>query len=397
MQTLLVLAAGPLQIPAIETARRMGLRVVAADGDPAAPGLALADVAHTLDIRSPEGCLELARQEQVDGVIQICSEVSLFALGRINDTLGLRGLSEAAARRALNKDVMRQVLNDAGVRVPAFITARGLSEDEVAVAAAKVGYPLVVKPTRCSGSRGVTKVEAPGAGLLSAYRQAVSESADGVAMLEQFVDGNEFSIEVLTLGQEPRVLAVTDKITTGPPHFVEMGHTQPSREAPEALAALELEVCRAARALGIRDSAVHAEARLGPDGPVIMEVGPRMGGDYITTELTPRSTGVDMVEATIRLALGQTPDLTPRPQPRGVAIRYLRATPGRVSRIAGAAEAAAMPGVKIVDVYPQPGQEIGEVVNSLTRHGHVIAEGAGAAEAAANAEAARDAISISIF
>ena len=391
-KTLLVLAAGPLQLPAIHAARRMGLRVVAADGDPSAPGLALADAAHIFDIRDPAACLAIARQEKIHGAIQICCEASLFAMGRINDTLGLSGLCEEAARRSLNKDQMRGTLAEAGVAVPAFVTGRGLCEAEVTEAAESVGYPLVVKPTRSSGSRGVTRVDAPGEGLLRAYRRAVEESADGEAMLEQYVDGREFSLEVVTWGDEARVLAVTDKVTTGAPNFVETGHSQPTRESPADRAALEDEVIRATRALGIRWSTVHAEARMSESGPVIMEMGPRLGGDYITTELTPRSTGVDMVEAAVSLALGQEPDLEPRRTPRCAAIRYLCQEPGLVTGVRGAEAAAALPDVKIVEVYYKVGDTLPPVLNSLSRHGHVIAEGDTVEQAIANAEAARDVI-----
>jgi biotin carboxylase len=190
------------------------------------------------------------------------------------------------------------------------------------------------------------------------------------------------------------VLAVTDKQTTGAPHFVETGHCQPTRQPAQARRAIEGAAVRGVRALGIDWAAAHAEVKLSPAGPFLMEIGARLGGDFITTELVPRSTGVDMVEGAINLALGHVPDLAPRHEPRAAAIRYCRHRPGRVSAIEGVDKARGMPGVKIVEVYFHVGQVVGEVTSSLARAGHVIVEGPSADQAVANAEAARDAIVI---
>ena len=141
-------------------------------------------------------------------------------------------------------------------------------------------------------------------------------------------------------------------------------------------------------------AAAHAEIMLTADGPVMIEIGARMGGDFITTELVPRSAGIDMTEGAINLALGREPDLTARRSPGGAAIRYLTPQSGRVLSVDGLAEAEQMPGVKIVEVDVGAGDVVPEITSSLTRVGHVIAEGATAAEAIANAEAARDAIRI---
>jgi biotin carboxylase len=151
---------------------------------------------------------------------------------------------------------------------------------------------------------------------------------------------------------------------------------------------------RGVRALGLDWCAAHAEVRLSSRGPFLMEIGARLGGDFITTELVPRSTGVDMVAAAIRLALGETPDLTPRREPRGAAIRYLTPNPGKVVALQGLEAARRMPGVEILEVPVKPGDTVPPLTSSLTRVGHVIAEGRDAAEAVARAEAARDAVEI---
>lgn len=394
MPTLLVLAAGPLQLPAVTTAKRMGLRVVAADGNAQAPGLALADAAHVINIVDAGECLRVARAEKVDGVIHICSEVSMFAMGRVNEELRLRGIDSDTAVRCTNKGEMRRAFEAAGAPSPRWIEATTVAQARAA--AAEIGRPLIVKPTRNSGSRGVTRLtERDGPEqLAAALEYAVSESRDDSALVEEYVEGPEFSVEILVCEGRPHVLALTDKQTTGAPHFVETGHNQPSRQPKPVQEDLLAAAIAGVQALGIDWAAAHAELKLSPRGPVIIEIGGRLGGDFITTELVPRSTGIDMVAGAIDLALGRQPDLTPRHGPQGACIRYVTPPAGKVVAVEGVDRARAMTGVKIVAVDVAVGDEVPPITSSLTRVGHVIAEGASADEAIAVAEAARDAIVI---
>ena len=394
MKSLLILAAGPLQMPAVQTAKRMGLRVVALDGDPHAPGLKLADQAHVANITDPAVCLEIARQERIDGVIHICSEVSMLVLGRINEELHLAGPGYATAVAATNKQKMREAFAAGGAPSPKSFGAA--TEAEALAAAERLGGSIIVKPSRNSGSRGVTRIgeASDRERLLQAFRRAMQESRDHSAVVEEFVEGPEFSVEILVWNGEPRVLTVTDKMTSGAPFFVETGHSQPTRYSEAERQQILTAAVSGVRALGINWSAAHAEVRLTSAGPRLMEIGARLGGDFITTELVPRSTGIDMVEGAIRLALGEVPDLAPRHPPQGAGIRYLLPKPGKVVAVEGATEARQMPGVKIVEVAVVPGDVVPEMNSSLARVGHVIAEGATAAEAVARAEAARDAIQI---
>jgi biotin carboxylase len=394
MKTLLVLAAGPLQLPAILAARRMGLRVVALDGDATAPGLALADVGRVVDILDPAACLRVAREEHADGVIHICSEVAMPALGLINEEMRLHGPDRATVLRATNKERMRRAFEAGGAPSPRSLGAA--TRTEALAARAAVGPACILKPSRNSGSRGVTRV---GAGdgdeaLLQAFDRAVRESRDATAVVETFVEGPEFSIEIVVADGQPHVLAVTDKETTGAPGFVETGHSQPSRLAAGDRARVVDAALRGVQALGIVWSAAHAEVKLCPDGPYLMEIGARLGGDFITTELVPRSTGIDMVRAAIQLALGRRPDLAPQHPPAGAAIRYLLPEPGTVTAVTGSETSQKMPGVVAIHVDVRAGDTVPEVTSSLSRVGHVITEGRDAAEAVERAEAARAAIRI---
>lgn len=118
---LLVLAAGILQVPVIKKAKEMGIYVIAADGDPNAVGLKYADKAIVVNITSEEDVLKVAREELIDGVIHPCSEVSMNVMGRLNDELGLSGITREQAIRATNKHLMREAFEKGNAPSPKSI------------------------------------------------------------------------------------------------------------------------------------------------------------------------------------------------------------------------------------------------------------------------------------
>ena len=279
-QTLLVLGAGVLQMPAITTGRQMGLRVVVLDGSPSAPGLHLGDVGRVVNIADADACLAVAKQENINGVVHICSEVSLHVLGRINDELGLHGIGQAVAIQATNKEKMRRAFEGGGAPSPKSFGAT--TENEALHAADNLRWPVIIKPSRNSGSRGIARLDRQDdrVAFLAAFHRAVKESRDRGAVVEEFVEGPEFSVEILVWSGKPHVLAVTDKVTTGAPNFVETGHSQPSRFGESDLKQVEEAAIRGVKALGIDWSAAHAEVRLSARGAFLMEIGARLGGGF---------------------------------------------------------------------------------------------------------------------
>lgn len=388
MSKLLVLGAGTLQIPAITTGKRLGLDVVALDGDPHAPGLPLADQGLVVDLLDAAACLAVARKLKPAGVVHICSEVAMPALGAINESLGLHGPDRATVVRATNKAHMRRAFEAGNAPTPMSIPAA--TQRDALCALRSIGRPCIVKPSRSSGSRGVTLVDNSHTdeAFVRAFDRALVESRDCSVVVEEYVDGPEFSVEILAWDGTTRVLAITDKLTTGAPNFVETGHSQPTRLAPASAELVVDAALRGVKALGLNWTAAHAEVKLSERGPFIMEIGARLGGDFITTELVPRSTGVDMVAAAIQLALGTPPDLQPFTRPKGAAIRYLTPSPGRVESISGIDEARAGAGIKMVRLDVGPGDFVPEITSSLARVGHVITEGHDAQAAILSAEAA---------
>ena len=368
----MVLAAGLLQIDVIEKAKSMGYYVLAVDGNPKAPGFNVADKAICADIVNEEAMLIIARDEHVDGVIHPCSEVSMAVMGRINDELGLSGISREQAICATNKHLMRKAFEKGNAPSPKSILAQD-AEDAWSRLQNEFDTDAILKPSRNSGSRGIAKVSRnmDKGDFIRAYDEALSESRDHSVLIEQFIEGPEFSIEMIVWRGDIHVLTVTDKKTTDAPHFVELGHNQPSCFSDADVETLKAAAIAGVRALGVNNCACHAEAKLMNGKAYLMEVGARLGGDFISTELTHLSTGIDMVAAAIDVALGVEPDLSAKEEPKGVCIRYFCPKPGKLVSISNT-EVLNNPHVYLWEIYPKEGDVIPAVTSSLCRSGHVI-------------------------
>ena len=302
---LLVLAAGILQVPVIKKAKEMGIYVIAADGDPEAVGLKYAEKAIVVNITSEEEVLKVAREEQIDGVIHPCSEVSMNVMGRIHDELNLSGVSRKQAVVATNKHLMREAFKKGDAPSPVSILAKS-AEDAWEHFCNDFDTNAILKPSRNSGSRGIAKVERgiSKEEFIRLYDIALEESRDNSVLIEQFIEGPEFSVEIIVWEGRVNVLTVTDKKTTEAPHFVELGHNQPSCFPDETVTLIKDAAVRGVKALGVDKCACHAEVKVQDGKAYLMEIGARMGGDFIGSNLVKLSTGYDFLEGVVKVAMG---------------------------------------------------------------------------------------------
>ncbi|MBR0410339.1 MAG: ATP-grasp domain-containing protein [Eubacterium sp.] len=391
-KTIMILGASILQLPAIEKAVEMGLKVVALDMNPEAVGFnvpsVIKEVISTIDIPA---AVEAAKRHHIDGVMTLATDMPMRTVAAVAKECGIVGVSEDTAVKATDKSVMREALKAVGVPVPKFF--RVTNKEEFKAAVDQIEGPFMVKPADSSGSRGILKVEER-ENLDSTYEYTKHFSHNGVVVVEECMTGPEVSVETLAIDGEVHVIQITDKITTGAPHFVEMGHTQPTRlDCAEEIRKVAV---AANKAIGIENGPSHTEIIVTEDGPKIVELGARLGGDCITTHLVPLSTGVNMVEACIKIALGEKPSITPTMY-CGSAIRYFHQHAGVVKSIEGLTEAEGMPGVKQISIVHGVGEKITEITDSGSRMGFVIAQGVDAEDAAYNSETAMASIHVEVL
>lgn len=389
MKKIMILGAGILQLPAIRKAKDMGHIVIAVDMDSNAVGFKEADISHVISTIDIEGVLNVAKEYEVDGIMTLASDMPMRTVATVSKELGLVGITEDTALKATNKVMMRKALKEYGVPIPCFYHVSNEKEYLYAVQMIKdKRYRCIVKPADNAGSRGVNLLrDYKEKTICEAYRYSKSFSRSGDLVVEEYMEGPEVSVETLSVDGECHVIQITDKLTTNAPYFVEMGHNQPSCLPVEVRSRIVNMAKAANKAIGITDGPSHTEIKVTKDGPKIVELGARLGGDNITTHLVPLSTGVDMVESCIKIALGEEPDMEPKFQ-KASAIRYMKSSIGVINDIQGVEEAREVCGIRQVSIIHGIGSYAKEIQSSVDRIGFVIAQAESAETAIGVCEAA---------
>lgn len=371
MRKILIIGASLLQLPAILKAKEMGFYVGVVDYNPDAVGIKYADEFFNVSTIDTEGILETAKSFQPKGIMTLATDMPMCAIASVTRELNLPGISVESALKATDKGEMIQAFKEHGVDIPWFYIVKNL--DKLEAISENITFPCIVKPVDNAGSRGVILVN-DSTELNNAYKYSKTHSRNGTVIIEEFMTGNEVSVETMAINGEIHILAITDKITTGPPHFVEMGHSQPSQLPEAVLQKVKNLTVKAMQALCINNGPAHVEIMITPSGPKMIELGARMGGDCITSHLVPLSTGIDMVKATIELAVGETPDLTPKFN-KGSAIRYFNVKPGIIQKITVMEEVEKIPGIKEIVFTKGVGETATQIQSSTDRLGYVVAQG----------------------
>ena len=281
--------------------------------------------------------VEAAKKHKIDGIMTLATDMPMRSVAAVAKEMNLIGIDADTALKATNKAEMRVALQASGVPIPKFFIVS--SEEEYMDVVKEFTVPFIVKPADSSGSRGVFEVDDITNQKLvnEAYKYCAPFSRVGDVVVEEYMSGPEVSVETLSVDGVCHVIQITDKLTTGAPHYVEMGHSQPTKLSKD-IAEKIADVARAAnKAIGITNGPSHTEIIVTSEGPKIVELGARLGGDNITTHLVPLSTGVNMVECCIKIALGEKPDIDPKWN-KGAAIRYFEQTAGIVKNIEGIEE-----------------------------------------------------------
>ena len=300
---LAIIGAALFQYPLLIKAKEMGLETHAfawASGD---PGEKMADYFYPISIREKEQILGKCREIGIDGIISIASDLAMETVNYVAEEMGLPGNSVEATLVSTNKNLMRRAFEKNGDPSPKSVLVDSATDiDKI-----DMEFPLIVKPTDRSGSRGVQKVRNRSQ-LRNAIFRAREYSFENKAVVEEFVEGDEYSIEYMSYEGEHWFLAATQKITTGAPHFIEIGHRQPAELSDDMLMKVRGVSEHALDSLGLRNGAAHVEIKIDNGNIKIMEIGGRMGGDFIGSDLVPMSTGYDYVKAVVDAAIGNRPD-----------------------------------------------------------------------------------------
>jgi biotin carboxylase len=401
VSSVLFVGAGRHQRRAIAQARERGLRVVAVDRNPDAPGLALADVPEVVDFADVAGVEDVARRHEVDGALTVSADRAVPVVAAVTERLGLPTIGADVAHRMTHKIAMRRTLAEEGVPQPPFAAVRNLAEGRAALET--VGLPAVLKPVDSGGQRGLFRIETAG-DLESHLHSALAESPGREAILEGFVEGTEMNGIVVVRNGDARMVTLSDRLR---PDGVGFGvgwiHLYPASIHSDQLGLAERVAERSVAALGLRDGIAFPQLIASPDGGVsVVEVAARIPGGQMA-DLVRHAVGVDLVELALRFALGEPiPDDVALPRfSQPLAIRFLTASPGplptgTVTRVGPLDAVLGQRGVVQAETYLTVGETIRPVRLDGDRRGYVIATAPTSIEALQRAEQAAGLLEVEV-
>ena len=318
MKKIAIIGASYLQEPLIIKARKLGIETHVFAWSANDIGEKIADCFYPISITERKLILEECQKIGVDGICSIASDLAVGTVNYVANEMGLIGNSLKSSEISTNKYLMKRAFNSHGVPTPTSVQVESVSDIDVS----SITFPIIVKPLDRSGSRGITQLFSA-YGLSDAIDKAKSYGFIKKALVEEFAEGQEYSVECISWKGKHELLAVTRKYTSGTPSFIETGHVEPSGLDPDYTKRVKRIVFQALDSLEIEYGASHSELKIDKSGNIrIIEIGARGGGDCICGSLVELSTGIDFVKAVIDVALGERPDIKSKYE-KAAAVRYI--------------------------------------------------------------------------
>lgn len=382
-KTIMIVAAGFGQLPAIVAAKKMGLKVIAVDRDPKALGMQYADVSLSLDVTDIEGIIKAALKHNIDGVMTMQSDLPVRTVGAVVDALGLPGVGGTPAENCSNKIKTRKCFLSGNVPQPKFIVVS--SVEEVRVAIEELGLPAIIKPPDSSGSRGVTKISNLSE-IKPALEKAESYSKIDEILVEEYIDGIELGAQVFSIGGDCKQFFFHNDTVTNTPYMVPIGHSYPVFLDEQKLQIVRESVDKAVSSLGIVDGPSNIDLILDKENNVkIIEIGARIGATCLP-ELTTYFTGIDWVKATILSALGEIPDLSQKSQKPCAAVVLESPADGKLVRFEIPKIVEEDEDLLEIEITAKIGDEVRSFRKGTDRIGKIFVKGRSAKEAEEKAE-----------
>ena len=318
---ILILGAGLMQKPAILSAKEEGFTVNVIDADEKAVAIPYADTFRKIDLKDKEGILEYAKELKASegGLAAVFTAGTDFSasVSYVCEELGLPAHSHQAAVNASVKTVMRQCFKDAGVPSPEFcrVGKADISDALLTSILSKMSFPLVIKPVDNMGARGCRMVRNE-IEFLPALKVAVECSRTGYAIVEEYMEGPEYSIDALVQNGTFTVTGFAVRHIKYEPYFIEVGHTMPAVLEPKIHDELISVFALGAKALGLTTGAAKADIKYTKKGPMIGEIAGRLSGGYMSGWTYPYASDLNLTKQGILIAAGREPaDLIKRRQP----------------------------------------------------------------------------------
>ena len=366
-KSILIFGLGFLQKSLIARCKVKGLYTIGIDPCDDAVCKDDVDVFEVVGGQDYDKTLEVAKKYNVAGVITTATDKPLVMMARIAETLHLPFYSVATAQWSTDKYQMKQRFMLGGVPFAKGKLVKTVDDVD------ELEFPVIVKPRDNSGSRGVR---------LCRDRQELKECIDeslqyshlDTVLVEEFIDGQEYSIESIHFDGKSHVIQFTEKKTTEFPYNVELGHIQPARLSDEVKNEIREIIEKIAKALNFNNCGSHTELKIGSRGITVIETSPRFGGDFITSTLVPLSTGLNIDDLLIDISIGNKlsdTDLQPVKE-RCSGVVFFNLPEGKIEKIGNLDELKKIKGLHFYYFGLKEGDVVKKIKNSLDRYGDAV-------------------------
>ena len=299
MAKIAIIGANYLQLPLVTKALELGHDTICFAWEKGAVAKEICTRFYPISVTEKEKILDVCKKEKIDAILTIASDVAMPTVSYVAKKLNLVANTIESTLKATNKYEMRIALKKHKLKVPKFIKVTDYHSSSIK----DFNFPIISKPVDSSGSKGV-QIVGEKKDVENSVKEASQYGLSKEVILEEFIVGKEISVETISYNGEHTILAKTEKVTSGPPNFVELEQHQPYDGGVLELQINEISL-KVLNALGIEFGASHIELLITSKNEIyIIEVGGRMGGDFIGSHLVELSTGYDFLKGVIDVALG---------------------------------------------------------------------------------------------
>lgn len=401
----LILGAGLMQKSAIEAAKNSGYKTLVVDANPNAVCVPFADVFEPIDLKDREKIAELALSygKKLKAVFTAGTDFSA-SVAYVAKQCKLKGHAVDACEKASNKILMRKCFEENKVPSPSFtkINRMQIASYLVGDKLDTMKFPKVIKPVDNMGARGCRMIRSKNE-FIPAVEDAVRCSRSGNAILEDYMCGNEYSIDAIVYNGTLTITGFADRHIFYEPYFIEMGHTMPTAASKKEKNELIACFAKAVKALGLTCGAAKADIKYTEQGPMVGEIAARLSGGYMSGWTYPYASDLNLTEQALLIALGKKPqallekriplniknspfELYEVPCTKVSAERAYISIPGKAARIYNLFDVNAVPYVKNILPRTKEGDSVDFPRNNVEKCGNIITCAKDYDEAVSNAE-----------
>lgn len=365
-KAILIFGVGKLQKSIILRAKAKGLFVVGIDPCSDAVCKDDCDAFEVVGGQDLAGTLTVARKYNISAIITAATDKPLVMMAKVAEKLNYPFYSVRTATWSTDKFQMKQCFVEGGIPCAQGLLISNANETE------GMEFPIIVKPRDNSGSRGV-KLCRNKKELQDSISEALENSYLNTVLVEEFIEGREFSIESLHYNKQSEVIQFTEKTTTEFPYNVELGHKQPANLTDNQREQIGTIITKIAECMQFEYCASHTELKINDRGVFIIETSPRLGGDYITSALTPLSTGINIEDQLLHIACGESIDTKTNRIEKASAVCFFSLPEGEVKFInAEIHDVVNWSNVFDFNLKLKVGDKVNKITSSLNRYGQFI-------------------------